>query len=78
MTMKKTIILGVTGGIAAYKALDVVSRLKKLDFEVIVIMTDHAKEFVNKLSFQVLSQNKVYDDMFEEPNAYEINHISLA
>lgn len=76
--MGKTVVLGVTGGIASYKALDIVSRLKKKDIDVHVIMTEHAKEFVTPLSFQSLSSNMVIYDMFEEPRAFEIQHISLA
>lgn len=75
---KKTVVIGVTGGIAVYKALDVISRLKKKDFDVHVIMTKSAVEFVNPLSFQTLSQNIVNCDMFDEPKAWEIKHISLA
>lgn len=78
MDSRKTIVVGVTGGIAAYKALDVISRLKKADIDVHVIMTDHAAKFVNPLSFQSLSQNMVVTDMFAEPKAWEIQHISLA
>ncbi|AKN29411.1 phosphopantothenoylcysteine decarboxylase [Clostridium carboxidivorans P7] len=78
MTNKKTIVIGVTGGIAAYKALDVISKLKKKDFEIHVIMTKAALEFVTPLSFQTLSQNIVSLDMFSEPKAWEIQHISLA
>lgn len=74
----KTIVLGVCGGIAVYKALDIVSRLKKKDINVHVIMTKSATEFVTPLSFQSLSQNMVMCDMFEEPRAWEIQHISLA
>lgn len=74
----KTVVLGVCGGIAAYKALDVVSRLKKKDFNVHVIMTKSACEFVKPLTFQSLSQSMVIYDMFEEPRAFEIQHISLA
>lgn len=72
------VVLGVTGGIAAYKALDIISALKKKDIEVNVIMTRSAKEFVSPLTFQTLSQNIVVSDMFEEPKAFEIQHISLA
>ncbi|MEA4828365.1 MAG: bifunctional phosphopantothenoylcysteine decarboxylase/phosphopantothenate--cysteine ligase CoaBC [Clostridium sp.] len=78
MKDKKTIVIGVTGGIAAYKALDIISKLKKADFDVHVIMTEHATKFVNPLSFQSLSQNMVITDMFAEPRAWEIQHISLA
>ncbi len=74
----KCIVVGVTGGIAAYKALDVISKLKKLGYETHVIMTKAACEFVTPLSFQSLSQNMVITDMFEEPKAWEIQHISLA
>ncbi|MCY6484006.1 bifunctional phosphopantothenoylcysteine decarboxylase/phosphopantothenate--cysteine ligase CoaBC [Clostridium aestuarii] len=78
MQKNKTVVIGVTGGIAAYKALDVISRLKKEDIDVHVIMTEHAAKFVNPLSFQSLSQNMVIVDMFAEPKAWEIQHISLA
>ncbi|AKA69968.1 bifunctional phosphopantothenoylcysteine decarboxylase/phosphopantothenate--cysteine ligase CoaBC [Clostridium scatologenes] len=78
MNNKKTIVIGVTGGIAAYKALDVISKLKKKDFEIHVIMTKAALEFVTPLSFQTLSENIVNFDMFSEPKAWEIQHISLA
>lgn len=75
---KKTVVMGVTGGIAAYKALDIVSKLIKNNIEVHVIMTDNAVKFVTPLSFQSLSQNMVSVDMFSEPRAWEIQHISLA
>ena len=78
MDKKKAVVLGVTGGIAAYKSLDIVSRLKKLDIDVHVIMTDSAAHFINPLSFQSLSQNAVITDMFKEPKTFEIQHISLA
>lgn len=78
MSNVKTVVVGVCGGIAAYKALDVVSKLKKMNFNVHVIMTKSAAEFVTPLSFQALSQNMVVTDMFAEPKAFEIQHISLA
>ncbi|WP_195925730.1 bifunctional phosphopantothenoylcysteine decarboxylase/phosphopantothenate--cysteine ligase CoaBC [Sarcina ventriculi] len=74
----KKVLLGVSGGIAVYKALDVISRLKKKGIEVKVIMTKSATEFVTPLSFQSLSENPVVIDMFDEPKAWEIQHISLA
>lgn len=74
----KKVLLGVSGGIAVYKALDVISRLKKKGIEVKVIMTKSATEFVTSLSFQSLSENPVVIDMFDEPKAWEIQHISLA
>lgn len=75
---KKCVVVGVTGGIAVYKALDVISRLKKNDIDVRVIMTKSATEFVTPLSFQSLSQNLVVTDIFEETKAWDIQHISLA
>jgi phosphopantothenoylcysteine decarboxylase/phosphopantothenate--cysteine ligase len=74
----KTVVIGVTGGIAAYKALDIVSKLMKKNINVHVIMTKGATEFVTPLSFQALSQNGVTIDMFEEPRLWEIEHIALA
>lgn len=76
--MSKNIVLGVSGGIAAYKALDIVSKLKKKDVNVDVIMTKSSLEFVTELSFQSLSQNPVITDMFQEPKVWEIAHISLS
>ncbi|MEG2381280.1 MAG: bifunctional phosphopantothenoylcysteine decarboxylase/phosphopantothenate--cysteine ligase CoaBC [Oscillospiraceae bacterium] len=78
MLKNKTILLCVTGGIAAYKALEVTSQLVKLGANVKVIMTKSATEFVTPLSFQSLSQNPVHTDMFLEPKAWEIQHIALA
>lgn len=75
---RKTVVIGVTGGVAVYKALDVISRLRKNDIDVHVIMTESAGEFVNPLSFQSLSQNMVITNMFDEPKHWEIQHISLA
>lgn len=76
--MKKNILIGVTGGIAAYKTCDIVSRLKKEGFEIDVIMTEHAQEFVRPLTFQTLSGNKVVTDMFEQPTRWDVEHIELA
>ncbi len=78
MYAEKTVVLGVTGGIAAYKAADLVSRLKKLNFNVHVIMTEHAKAFISPLTFQSLSENYVTSDMFEPPKSWDIEHIALA
>ncbi|PHV72286.1 bifunctional phosphopantothenoylcysteine decarboxylase/phosphopantothenate--cysteine ligase CoaBC [Sporanaerobium hydrogeniformans] len=76
--MKKTIVVGITGGIAAYKALDVVSGLRKKGFNVIVIMTKNACEFVRPLTFQSISQNYVVVDTFENPKSWDVEHIALA
>lgn len=78
MNNNKCVVLGVTGGIAVYKALDIVSALRKKNVEVRVIMTKGATEFVAPLTFQSISQNLVVTDMFAEPKAWEIQHISLA
>ena len=78
MLTGKNIVLGVTGGIAAYKAVDVVSRLRKLRANVDVVMTESAQKFVTPLTFQALSQNYVTTDMFAEPKAWEIEHIAIA
>lgn len=78
MENSKCVVIGVTGGIAVYKALDIVSSLRKNDIETRVIMTDSAREFVSPITFQAISQNIVTTNMFEEPKAWEIQHISLA
>ena len=78
MLKGKTVVIGVSGGIAVYKTLDVVSRLRKLGVNVNVIMTKSATEFVTPLSFQSLSQNYVVCDMFEDPKTWDVEHISLS
>ena len=78
MEDKKCVVIGVSGGIAVYKALEIISALRKHDVDVRVIMTESATKFVTPLSFQSLSQNMVVTDMFAEPKAFEIQHISLA
>ncbi len=78
MLKGKTIVLGVTGGIAVYKSADLVSRLKKLNANVEVIMTEAAAEFVTPLTFQTMSGNKVHMKMFEEVKDFDVEHISLA
>ncbi|WP_024832425.1 bifunctional phosphopantothenoylcysteine decarboxylase/phosphopantothenate--cysteine ligase CoaBC [Ruminiclostridium josui] len=74
----KNIILGVTGSIAAYKAADIANILTKRGYNVDVIMTKSAMEFITPLTFQSLTKNKVYWNMFEEITPKEIKHISLA
>ena len=70
--------LGVSGGIAAYKSCELVSRLKKLGADVHVIMTRNAEEFVAPLSFETLSDNKVVRGMFEEREEHDVRHVALA
>ena len=74
----KNVVLGVTGGIACYKSCEIVSRLKKLGFGVDVIMTQHACEFVQPLTFETLSSRPVVTDMFDRKHPWEVEHISLA
>lgn len=74
----KTIVLGVTGGIAAYKACEIVRQLKKLGADVRVILTENAARFVPPLTFQTLSGNPVASGMFDQPAQWEIKHISWA
>ena len=78
MLRNKNVVLGITGGIAAYKACEIVSGLKKLNANVDVIMTRAATEFITPLTLQSISQNKVSIDMFQRPENWEIEHISLA
>ncbi|MDR0879934.1 MAG: bifunctional phosphopantothenoylcysteine decarboxylase/phosphopantothenate--cysteine ligase CoaBC [Clostridioides sp.] len=78
MLRDKTVVIGVSGGIAVYKVCDVVSKLKKLGANVHVIMTKAATEFVTPLTFQTLSQNFCISDMFEEPKTWDVEHIALA
>lgn len=74
----KKIVLGVTGSIAIYKSCDIIRRLKENSFDVTVVMTKEAKEFINPILFQTLSGNKVYESMFEASQNWSIEHISLA
>lgn len=74
----KKIVLGISGGIAAYKAAELVRLFRKAASEVKVIMTDAAKEFVQPLTFQSLSGNTVYDKMFDQQMELNIGHIALA
>jgi len=78
MLKGKNIILGVTGGIAVYKAADLVSKLVKQHANVEVIMTEAATEFVTPLTFQTMSQNKVHTEMFGLISHFDVEHISLA
>ena len=78
MLKDKTIILGVTGGIAAYKAAYLASALKKQHAAVHVIMTEHAAEFISPLTFQTLTGNRCITDMFDDHFEYDVRHISLA
>ncbi|AVX20315.1 phosphopantothenoylcysteine decarboxylase / phosphopantothenate--cysteine ligase [Carboxydocella sporoproducens DSM 16521] len=78
MWQGKRIIVGITGGIAAYKAADLVSQLVKAGAEVRVIMTPSAQKFITPLTLQTLSRQPVGLDMFAEPKAWEVQHIAWA
>lgn len=75
--MMKNILLAVTGGIAAYKAIDLTSKLTQGGYDVRVMLTEHAQQFVTPLSFQAISRNAVYTNTFLEENPAEIQHIAL-
>jgi phosphopantothenoylcysteine decarboxylase / phosphopantothenate---cysteine ligase len=78
MLAGKNIILGVTGGIAVYKAVELCRLFKKAGARVRVIMTAAAKEFVTPLTFQTVSGNPVYSDLFVSAEGYNVAHIGLA
>jgi phosphopantothenoylcysteine decarboxylase/phosphopantothenate--cysteine ligase len=78
MLTNKTIVLGITGGIAAYKAADVASKLTQAGAKVRVIMTKSAQELVSPLTFASLTRNPVAIDMFQTSTERTISHISLA
>lgn len=74
----RSVVLGVTGGIACYKSVEVVSRLKKLGADVHVVMTEHATKFIAPLTFESISGNPVVWDTFARPETWEVEHIALA
>ena len=78
MAIPKEIIIGVTGGISAYKACDVVRQLAKKGYAVTVLMTPEAGHFVGELTFRTLSGRPVVQDMFREPMGWDPCHIGLA
>lgn len=74
----KNILLAVTGGIAAYKAIDLTSKLTQNGYVVRVMLTENAQQFVTPLAFQAISRNHVYTDTFDEKDVSEIQHITIA
>lgn len=78
MLRNKTIVLGVTGGIAAYKTAYLASALKKQHADVHVVMTKHATEFISPLTFETLTNNRCTVEMFDRHFEYDVKHISLA
>ena len=78
MLINKTIVLGITGGIAAYKAADLASKLTQAGAKVRVIMTKAALEFVTPLTFEAVTTNSVITDMFRTDAEHRINHVALS
>lgn len=78
MLKGKTVILGVTGSIAAYKMADLASQLSKLHCNVHVIMTQNATNFINPITFETLTNNRCLVDMFDRNFQYNVEHVSLA
>lgn len=78
MKDKKLVVLGVTGSIAAYKACELAGLLKKEGFEVQVLLTENAKEFITPLTLTTISGNKAISGMFETPEEWDPVHISIA
>jgi phosphopantothenoylcysteine decarboxylase len=74
----KTILLGVSGSISAYKSADIANQLVKLGYNVEVIMTQSSTEFITPLTLQSLSKNYVHTDVMQENFPDKINHIELA
>ena len=78
MLKGKTVILGVTGSIAAYKIADLASKLSKLHCDVHVIMTKNATNFINPITFETLTNNRCLVDTFDRNFQYNVEHVSLA
>ena len=78
MLKDKTILLGVTGGIAAYKSATLASMLIKAGADVRVIMTEHAVNFINPITFETLTGHKCITDTFDRNFEFQVQHISLA
>ena len=78
MLKGKTVVLGVTGSIAAYKIADLASKLSKLHCNVHVIMTQNATNFINPITFETLTNNRCLVDMFDRNFKYNVEHVSLA
>lgn len=76
--MNKTIVLGVTGSIAAHKAVDLTSSLSKAGFAVHVVMTRDAQEFITPIPFKTLSRSPVITDLYDEEEGWKPAHIGLA
>lgn len=75
--MKRTIILGITGSIAAYKAADIANNLVKLEYDVHAVMTKSGASLITPLTMQALTKNRVFVDVLQEDDPSEIVHVSL-
>ena len=78
MLKGKTVVLGVTGSIAAYKIVDLASNLKKLGADVHVIMTKNATNFITPITFETITKNKCLVDTFDRNFEFNVEHVSLA
>lgn len=78
VTNHRHIVIGITGGIAAYKSLSLIRLFKTAGYDVRVVATHNALQFVTKLSIETLAQSTLYFDSFESPEEYQVEHISLA
>ncbi|MBU1932529.1 MAG: hypothetical protein KKC66_01310 [Candidatus Omnitrophica bacterium] len=77
--MKKHVVIGVTGGVACYKALDLIRGLRRIGLSTEVVLTKEAEEFIRPILFQSVSGNKVVrGDLFEIPEEWDVAHVSLA
>ncbi|PIW79938.1 MAG: hypothetical protein COZ98_04765 [Candidatus Omnitrophica bacterium CG_4_8_14_3_um_filter_43_15] len=76
--MKKHIVVGITGSIAAYKACDIIRGLRGAGCDTTVIMTKESQEFVTPLLMSQISGNQAYTDMFTPPKSWDVEHVSLA
>lgn len=77
-TARRHIVIGITGGIAAYKTMTLIRLFKKNGYEVKVVATPHAMEFVTRTTIETLSQNPLYVDLFDHGKPYDVQHIALA
>ncbi len=77
-TVRGHIVIGITGGIAAYKTMTLIRLFKKNGYEVKVVATPHAMEFVTRTTIETLSQNPLYVDLFDHSKPYDVQHIALA
>ena len=78
MLKGKTVLLGITGSIAAYKIAYLASALKKLHADVHVLMTENATNFINPITFETLTGNKCLVDTFDRNFQFQVEHVSIA